>query len=205
MPSWPSAQPVPRRTAIACPHATPTCFAAPLRQAGEANQRRDAACASEKAQRHRCARQRRARRGRPSDFRRRSERSATGAPRVLPDSRLSGSPCWGTCLGRSQTQATRPPGRNPGLWPCKALRPPAANRYRAAGAASHAWWCIHPTSTPPAGRCPAAAACQLLSAPRCRCAQGMAVAQGAPSAAYTAPFAPTMQGGGTCQACTPQC
>ncbi|CAC9681210.1 Uncharacterised protein [Comamonas aquatica] len=93
----------------------------------------------------------------------------------------------GTCLGRSQTQATRPPGRNPGLWPCKALRPPAANRYRAVGAASHPWRCIHPTPTPSTGRCPAAAACQLLSASRCRRAQGMAVAQGEPSAADTAP------------------
>jgi hypothetical protein len=45
----------------------------------------------------------------------------------------------------------------------------------------------------------------LLSAPRCRRAQGMAVAQGEPSAADTAPFAPTLQGGWTCQAFTPQC
>jgi len=60
--------------------ATPTCFAALLRQAGEANPLRDKACGSEKAQRHRCVRQRCARRGRPSDFRRLCERSATGAP-----------------------------------------------------------------------------------------------------------------------------
>lgn len=101
-----------------------------------------------------------------------------------------------TCLGRSQTQATCPLGRNPSLWLCKAQRPLAAIGYRAVGAASHGWRCIHPTPTPMAGRCPAAAACQLLSGPRCRCAQGMAVAQGEPSAAFTAPFAPTLQGGG---------
>ena len=111
----------------------------------------------------------------------------------------------GTCLGRSQTQATRPPGRNPGLWPCKALRLPAANRYRAAGAASHTWRCIHPTSTPPAGRCPAAAACQLLSASRCRCAQGTAMGRNARCAACAAPVVATQPGGRTCQAFTPQC
>ena len=185
--------------------ATPTCFAAPLWQVGEANPLRDKACGSEKAQRHRCVRQRCARCGRPSDFRRRSEQSEAGAPRVPLDSRLPGSPflgavAWGEAKPRRRARRAqcRP-------WPCKALRPPAANRCRAVGAASHAWRCIHPTSTPPSGRCPAAAACQLLSAPRCRRAQGMAVAQGEPSAADTAPFAPTLQGGWTCQAFTPQC
>ena len=98
-PPWSSSEPAPRRTAIACPHATPTCFAALLRQACEANPLRDEACGSEKAQRHRCVRQRCARRGRPSDFRRLCERSATGALQVVEQPLARLAFLGGTCLG----------------------------------------------------------------------------------------------------------
>ena len=88
-------------------------LAALLRQACGKSQRCDEACKRKEAQRHPCARKRRAPQGCPSDFRRLSERSACGAQRVLPDSRRQ-TRFFGHFLVADK-KVTRPPGRIPGF------------------------------------------------------------------------------------------
>ena len=90
-----------------------SCLAALLRQACGKSQRCDEACKRKEAQRHPCARKRRAPQGGPSDFRRLYERSACGAQRVPPDSRRQ-TRFFGDFLVADK-KVTRPPGRTPGL------------------------------------------------------------------------------------------